>query len=105
LLPETIIFYKHLAKIKIAPQGEKASELAELYQETFSFDGKLKVKDATACNLDQEDMKEYPGVNISFDDNLVFTIESWGQISTKDIFVGACKALKDNLSKVFKVIK
>jgi len=101
-----LVFYKHLAKIKISGEGEKQSELAEIYPETFEMFGeKLKVKSAAACDLDDDDMKDYPGVEISFDDNLVFTIESWGQISASDIFVEACKALKGNLSEVSKAIK
>ncbi len=101
-----IIFYKHLAKIKITSDGEKQSELAEIYPEVFEMFGeKLKVKNATACDLDQEDMEDYPGVTIGFGDNLVFTIESWGQIEAKDMFAEACKALKGNLFEVSKVIK
>lgn len=101
-----IIFYKHLAKIKIVGEGEKQSELAEIYPEVFEMFGeKLKVKDASACDLDQEDMESYPGVTIGFDDNIVFTIESWGQLDAKDMFTDACKALKGNLSEVSKVIK
>ena len=101
-----ILFYRHLAKIKISGEGEKQSELAELYPEVFEVsEGKLKVKDAAACELDQEDMQGYKGVSVEFDNNLVLTIESWGQISAKEIFVGACKVLKDNLSAVSKAIK
>ena len=101
-----IIFYKHLAKIKLAGEGEKQSGLADIYPEVFEMFGeKLKIKNAAACDLDEEDMKSYPGVTIGFDGNLVFTIESWGQIDAKDIFTDACKALKGNLSKVSKVIK
>ena len=101
-----LVYYKHLAKVKISGDGEKHSELAELYPEAFEMYGdKLKVKDATALDLDMEDMEEYPGINIEFDDNLVFAIESWGQISASDIFVEACKALKGNLSEVSKTIK
>jgi len=101
-----ILFYKHLAKIKISGEGEKQSELAEIYPEVFEmFGDKLKVKNAAACELDQGDMKNYPGVSIEFDNNLVLTVESWGQIGAKDIFTEASKALKGNLSEVFKVIK
>jgi len=101
-----LAYYKHLPKIKISSEGEKHSELAELYPEAFEMYGdKLKVKDASAFDLDQEDMEEYPGVSIEFDDNLVFMIESWGQISASDIFIEACKALKGNLSEVSKAIK
>jgi len=101
-----ILFYKHMPKIKITGDGEKQTELAEIYPDVFEmFGNKLKVKDASACDLDQEDMEKYPGVNIEFGNNLVFTIESWGQIEAKDIFIEACKALKENLSEVSKIIK
>lgn len=98
--------YKHLAKIKISGEGEKQTELVELYPDAFEMFGeKVKVKNAAACDLDEDDVKDYSGVEISFDNNLVFTIESWGQIEAKDIFTEACKALKGNLSEVAKAIK
>jgi DNA-directed RNA polymerase subunit D len=101
-----VAYYKHLPKIKISGEGEKQTELVELYPNAFEMYGeKVKVKSAAACDLDQDDMGEYPGVEISFNDNLVFTIESWGQIEAKDIFTEACKALKGNLSEVSKAIK
>jgi DNA-directed RNA polymerase subunit D len=101
-----ILFYKHLAKIRVDAEGEKQTELAELYPDCFEMFGeKLKVKNAAACDLDQEDMKSYPGISIDFDNNLVLTIESWGQLGAKDVFAEACKALKGNLSEVLKVIK
>jgi len=50
-------------------------------------------------------MTSYPGVDIEFDDNLVFTIESWGQIEAKEILTESCKVLKGNLSEVSKAIK
>ncbi|MFH0808057.1 MAG: DNA-directed RNA polymerase subunit D [archaeon] len=101
-----LAYYKHLAKIKISGEGEKQTELVSLYPEVFEMYGeKVKVKDASKCDLDVEDMEEYPGVSISFGDELVFTIESWGQMEAKKIFVEACKALKDNLSLVSKAVK
>jgi len=100
-----MMYYYHLAQIKITKEGESQTQLAELYPEVFSFDTKLKVKDASKCHLDLEDTKEYPGVEISFNNALVFQIESWGQMSAKDIFVEACKALKGNLSELSKALK
>ena len=101
-----LAYYKHLPKIKISGEGERQSELAELYPEAFEMFGeKVRVKSAAACDLDEDDVKEYPGVEISFDDKLVFTIESWGQIEAEEIFTEACKALKGNLSEVVKAIK
>ena len=101
-----LVYYKHLPKIKISGDGEKQGELAELYPAVFEMFGeKLKVKDASACDLDAEDFENYPGIDVSFDDNLVFTIESWGQIDAKDVFVEACKVLKVNLQEVAKSLK
>jgi DNA-directed RNA polymerase subunit D len=101
-----VIFYKHLPKIKISENGEKHMELVEIYPNTFErFGNRLKVKDASVGDFDLEDMKKFPGIEIKFDDNLVLTIEAWGQIEAKEIFSGACKALKENLSEVSKVLK
>lgn len=101
-----LAYYKHLPKIKISGEGEKQTELAELYPEVFEMYGdKLKVKNAAACDLDNEDMAGYPGVSITFGDELVFSIESWGQMEAKKIFEEACKALRINLSEVSKAIK
>jgi len=101
-----VAYYKHLPKIKISGEGEKQTELVGLYPNAFEMFGeKVKVKSAAACDLDEDDMKDYPGVEISFDNKLVFTIESWGQIEAKEIFTEACKALKGNLSEVSKAIK
>ncbi len=101
-----LAYYKHLPKIKISGDGEKQTELTSLYPEVFEMYGeKIKVKNAWKCDMDNEDMKEYPGVEISFDENIVFAIESWGQIEAKKIFVEACKALKDNLTLVSKALK
>jgi len=101
-----ILFYKHLPKIKISGDGEKQSELAEIYPEAFEMFGeKLKVKDATKFDLEQDDLVNYPGVEVSYGDDLVVTVESWGQMDAKDVFIEATKALKGNLSEVSKVIK
>jgi DNA-directed RNA polymerase subunit D len=100
-----LIFYKQLPKIKISKEGESQIELSELYPEVFEFNNKLKVKDATACELDNEDMKDYPGVEIEFTDTLVFVIESWGQMKTSEIFNEAAKALKSELSELSKALK
>ena len=67
--------------------------------------GKLKIKDANAMDLDNDDFKDYPGINVELGEDLVFEIESWGQMDAKEIFVEACKALKENLLEVSKELK
>lgn len=102
-----LLYYRHSPKIKISPEGEKHQELEELYPEVFEHDGKLKVKEdgESKCDLDESDLKEFKGVDISFDDKLLFVIESWGMISEKDIFTESAKALKSNLGEVTKALK
>ena len=100
-----IIHYKYLPKIKISHDAERYSELAELYPENFEFEEKLKVRDVTYGDLDQTDLKDYPGVSVEFGDDLIIYIETWGQIEVKEIFSEACEALKENLTDVLKVIK
>lgn len=100
-----LMFYRHFPNIKISKEGESIKELAELFPKVFEFTNKLTVKNASVCDLDNDDLKKYPGIEISFDNNLVLEIESWGQITSKDIFVEACKALKADLGKLSKAIK
>ncbi len=100
-----LFYYKKLAKIKIGKEAEANIELSKKYPEIFEFKDKLKVKDATKCELDEEDFKEYPGIEVKYDNDIVFNIETWGQMKTTDIFVESCNILKSNLSEILKKIK
>ncbi len=48
--------------------------------------------------------KESP-VEIKHGEEIVFFIESWGQIENKEIFSEAVKALDKNLKEVLKALK
>lgn len=64
-----------------------------------------KEKLCKACTdlLAKADKKE---INIlPSETDFIFTIESWGQLSAKEIFIEACKALESNLKKLTKEIK
>lgn len=100
-----IMYYRHLNKIEIAKEGEKHSELAELYPEVFEFEGKLKVKNEWASVLEEDDVKEFKGVAIKPTEQLVFFIESWGQIDAEDIFNEAVDAVSSNLTELSKELK
>ena len=100
-----LVYYKQMPKIIITKDGEKHEELAKLYPEVFSFEGKLKVKNAWKCNLDNEDLEDYKGVSIGLTEELIFVIESWGMIDAKEIFSEACKVLKSNLGDLEKGLK
>ncbi len=101
-----LVYYRHLPKIKLNKEGEKHIELAKIHPGVFEKYGEIiRVKNGWMCKLDEEYFEKYNGVDITFDDSLVFIIESWGQLEAKKIFVEACKALKSNLSDVSKVLK
>ncbi len=100
-----LLYYKHLPKIKINKEGESHIELANNYSDVFEFKDKLKVKDATKCEIDNDDLKDFPGVEVSLGKEIVFNIESWGQIDAKNIFNEACKVLKSNLLEVSRALK
>jgi len=101
-----LVHYRILNKIEIGKDAEKRQELAEIYPEVFSVEaGKLAVKNDWKFDLDVEDLKEFEGIKVTPTDNIVFIIESWGQISAEDIFEGAVKALNKNLDEVSKSLK
>jgi DNA-directed RNA polymerase subunit D len=100
-----LVYYRNLTKITIGKDGEKHKELAELYPAVFSFDGKLKVRDELQCDLDQADVEDFKGVEVEQTNQLVFTIESWGQMKAEEIFNELVKALQANLKEVVKELK
>lgn len=101
-----LVFYREDKEIKIEKEGEKHQELAEFYPKVFSFEnGKLKVKNAWECSFDQEDVEDFSGISIKETGELIFVIESWGQITAKEIFLDAIKALNSNLDEVLAELK
>lgn len=100
-----IIYYYHLNKIKVGSSAEKNEELAKAYPKVFSFDGKLKVENDWALETDGEDQEEFKGVEITETKDIVFQIESWGQIKAQEIFNESVKALNKNLDEVSKALK
>lgn len=100
-----LVYYKLINDIKISKEGEKHSELAEIYPKTFEFEGKLKVKSNWIEDLDQEDMKEFPGITITPTEKIAVVIETWKQMSCSEIFKEAINALNKNLDELTKAIK
>lgn len=101
-----LVFYKILSKIEIAKDAEKRQELAAIYPDVFAFEaGKLTVKNEWKFDLDVEDLKEFEGIKVTPTENIVYTIETYGQIPAEEIFEGAVKALNKNLDEVAKALK
>ena len=100
-----LMFYRQVPSIKIEKEAESKIKLSEEYPEIFEFKDKLKVKDAWKCELDNSDLENYKGIEVSYGDELVFVIESWGQMKVGDIFPDAAEALKNELDVVLKSLK
>lgn len=100
-----LLFYRQNNKIEVSKDAEKSQQLAAIYPEVFSFDGKLKVKNDWALDIDTEDLEEFKGVKVTPTDEIVFTIESWGQMDAEDIFKESVKALNKNLDEMSKELK
>jgi len=101
-----LLFYRILNKIEIGKDAEKRQELAVIHPEVFAFEaGKLVVKNDWKFDLDVEDLQEFEGIKVTPTDNIIYVIESWGQISADEIFESAVKALNKNLDEVAKSLK
>jgi DNA-directed RNA polymerase subunit D len=102
-----LVYYRKIPKISIVGEGEKYEELGKRYPKVFEFNGKLKLKvnGEFYCDLDQEDIKDFKGIEIKDTDDLAVFIESWGQLSVQDIFLESIKQLSNNLDELNKAIK
>jgi len=95
-----LVFYRESVKINISKEGEKNKELAEIFPDFFEFADKLKSKNEWLCDLDQTDVENLRGVEIKPTGNLIFNIESWGQVKPEEIFLESIRALEKNLSEL-----
>jgi DNA-directed RNA polymerase subunit D len=100
-----LMFYRQKPIIKIEKEGEAKLELAEKYPQVFEFKDKLKVKDTSYTDLDEKDLENYEGIKVSYGNNLVIVIESWGQMKPGEIFTEAATVLKNELDGVLKALK
>lgn len=101
-----LLSYRNYNKVEVGKEAEKSEELAEMYPEVFSFEGgKLKVKNEAALDIDPENLEEFKGIKVTPTEDLVYSIESWGQIDAEEIFKDAVKALNKNLDELSKELK
>lgn len=104
-----LIFYRNLIKIKVDKDCPK--EIINICpQEIFRADnGKVSVVDENKCDMCAScvELCKKMGKNsieLSPTGELVITIESFGQISTEDIFKKSIETLKKDLKEVSKKI-
>ncbi len=107
-----LVYYRNLAKIEIDKSCDQCKECVEACPQKVLQVGKekIEVKDIYKCDLCRacvEACKQQGknAIKVTKDDNLVFFIESWGQLKPEEIFKHAVEALNNNLKEVEKQIK
>jgi len=98
-----LAYYRNISEIKIKDK-QKAQEIIKKLEDKIVSKGELikctEDVDYIESLVDGDDVLEVkPGKEI------VFLIESWGQIPSKQIFNDAVKALNKNLKLVVKAVK
>ena len=87
-----LIYYRH-------DLDEKLLDFVTIVDGKVEFDEEeLKEK-----NIEEETIKEIR--NLKEVNNLIFSIESWGQIGVDNIFIESIDALNKNLDELKKAIK
>ena len=109
-----LVYYRNFAKIEISKEcnSEECKKCVEACpQNLLKIEkDKIVVKDIYKCDLCEACVEEckkqnHDAIKISQDENLVFFIESWGQIEAKEIFTEAIDALNHNLKELGKQVK
>ncbi len=105
-----LLFYKNVVEIKIDKDCPK--EIVEICpKEILKLDGeKIIVENANKCDmcdmcLDFCKKKGKESIKIIPTDELIITLESFGQMEVKDILSGSINILKKDLEKVSKQLK
>ena len=107
-----LVYYRNLAKISVDPECDDCKECVEACpQKILKVEkNKVDVKDIYKCDLCEacvEACKKHGknAIKIEKDKEIVFFIESWGQLEAKEIFAKAIGALNTNLKEVSKKVK
>jgi len=107
-----LVHYRNLAKIEIDKNCGDCRECIESCpQNILKLEkGKLEVVDIYKCDLCESCVEACKinnpnAIKISKDNNLIFFIESWGQIKPEEIFTRAASQLNENLKEITKKIK
>lgn len=104
-----LAYYRNLAEIEVEGDCKDCQECVESCpQNVLKIEkGKITLTDKYKCDLCEACVetckKKHKGkIKIKPGKEIIFFIESWGQISAKDILNEAVKALKSNLKEVLK---
>lgn len=97
-----LCYYRHLLIVKSNPQ------IDQIVSKSKGLVKAEKQGSSWLCDLAEADQDEVRAIDsdaIKDSDELVFVIESFGQLDAKDVFVKAIEALEDNLDEFEKELK
>ncbi len=107
-----LLFYRDLAKIEVDKNCDDCKKCVEACPQGIISvkKGKVEIKDIYKCDLCEacvEACKQEGknAINISKTGELIFFIESWGQIKAEEIFAKAAEQLNINLKELAKAVK
>lgn len=96
-----LAYYKHLVNVKSSPENDK---IVEKSKSLFKAEKKGSTWLADLSDADKN-LIEKDKSSISDSEDLLFVVESYGNMSAKDIFRKAIEALEDNLDEFVKALK
>ena len=103
-----LVYYRHISKITVK-NAEKARGFIDKIKKSISTSVKSNIKSGDVL-LSKEDadyletLNHDGAVEIGLGEEIIFNIESWGQINAEEIFNQAVKSLDKNLKEVLKAV-
>jgi len=101
-----IIWFRAYPKIEITKDAEQCKECLDVCpQKVYAFDKKLTVQNLGACDLCEACVEKSNGIKISSsDEDFIFYVESFGQISPKEIILESLDIIDKNMSQLDKEV-
>ncbi len=107
-----LVYYRNLARIEVDKSCDECLKCVESCpQKILSVQNKkADFKELYKCDLCEscaEACKQHGknAIKIEKDNNIIFFVESWGQIKAEEIFVKAIEKINENLKELNKEIK